>query len=140
MGIPADAGHDAVAALIKLASDFLATRGHLLRCIFTREDGPGKGPHAQYSMEHPARVGAVIFRALAKMEGSPRPILCRGRQWPGRTGAENALHRGSGLAFRSNPQVFAFHLDMALSYALKGARCHHRRAYAGQERTSRVGP
>ena len=121
MGIPADAGHDAVAALIKLASDFLATRGHRLRWIFTREDGPGKGPHAHILWSIPPELARAFFGRWPRWKARlARSYAVAGNGRGGRVLKTRSIG-GSGLAFRSNPQVFAFHLDMALSYALKGA-------------------
>lgn len=121
MGIPAEAGHDAVAALIKLGSDFLATKGHRLRWIFTREDGQGKGPHAHILWHVPPELARVFFERWPSWKARlARSFAVAGHGRGGRVIKTRCIG-GTGKAFRSNPQLFAFHLEMALGYALKGA-------------------
>lgn len=121
MGIPAEAGHVAVAALIKLGSDFLATKGHRLRWIFAREDGPGKGPHAHILWHVPPELARAFFGRWPSWKARlARSYAVAGHGRGGRVIKTRCIG-GSGMAFRSNPQAFAFHLDMALGYALKGA-------------------
>lgn len=121
MGIPAEAGHAAVASLIKLGADFLATKGHRLRWAYTREDGPGKGPHAHILWHVPPELSRAFFARWphwkAKLARSyARPGLGKG----GRVLFTRCIG-GSALAYRSNPQAFAYHLDKAIGYVLKGA-------------------
>jgi hypothetical protein len=121
MGIPDTAGHDALAALIKLCSDFLATKGQRLRWAYTRENGPEKGPHAHILWHVPPQLARAFFgrwlRWKAKLAQSyAKPGVGRG----GRVCKTRCIG-GSSKAYRSNPQAFAFHLDQAIGYALKGA-------------------
>ena len=121
MGIPAEAGHDAVAALIKYGSDYLATKGHRLRWIFTREDGPDKGPHAHILWHVPPELARAFFGRWPSWKARlARSFALTGHGRGGRVLKTRCIG-GTGQAYRSNPQAFAFHLDLALGYALKAA-------------------
>jgi hypothetical protein len=121
MGIPNERGHDAVAALIKLASDYLATKGFRLHWAVTRENGPRKGAHAHILWHIPYEV-AKPFHGRWR---SWKARLARSYAKPelGRGGQVLMTRRigGTARAYLSNPQAFAFHLDQVLGYVMKGA-------------------
>jgi hypothetical protein len=121
MGIPNERGHDAVAALIKLASDYLATKGFRLHWAVTRENGLRKGAHAHILWHIPYEV-AKPFHGRWR---SWKARLARSYAKPelGRGGQVLMTRRigGTARAYLSNPQALAFHLDQVLGYVMKGA-------------------
>lgn len=121
MGIPAERGHDAVAALIKLGSDYLASKGHRLRWTFTREDGPGKGPHAHILWHVPPDLARAFFGRWPSWKARLRRSYAVAGEGRGGRVLKTRCIGGSNTAYRSNPQLFAYHLDRALGYVLKGA-------------------
>ena len=121
MGIPAERGHDAVAALIKLGSDYLASKGHRLRWTFTREDGPGKGPHAHILWHVPSDLARAFFRRWPSWKAKLKRSFAVVGQGRGGRVLKTRCIGGSGTVYRSNPQLFAYHLERTLGYAMKGA-------------------
>jgi hypothetical protein len=121
MGIPDESGHEAIAALIKYASDYLKTKGHNLTWAYIRENGAGKGPHAHILWHIPPNISRPFFKRwrhwkekLAKAYAQP------GIGHGGRVLKTRCIG-GSERAFISNPQTFAFHLNEVIGYILKGA-------------------
>ena len=121
IGIPNSAGHDAVATLIKLASDYLAVNGYRLHWIYTRENGLDKGAHAHILWHIPPAQSKGFFKRWPKWRA--KLIQRYSRLGTGRGGRAIMTRPigGSQKAYGSNYQAFSFHLDQTLGYVLKGA-------------------
>jgi hypothetical protein len=121
MGIPSEKGHDAISALIKLASDWMKTKGHRLCWIVTRENGPDKGPHAHILWHIPHSLSRAFFARWphwkAKLKAS-YAVPGVGRK--GRVLKTKCIG-GTAKTYVNNAQLFSFHLHEVLSYVLKGA-------------------
>jgi hypothetical protein len=121
MGIPDASGHDAVAALIKYASDYLKTKGHRLTWVYTRENGAGKGAHAHILWHIPSTVSGPFFKRWKHWKNKLAKAFAKPGIGRGGRVLKTRCIGGSEHAFISNPQSFAFQLDHVVGYILKAA-------------------
>ena len=109
---------------VKLASDWLATKGEKMLWVWVREIGLKYGSHVHLLFHLPPKLAEAFnklqprwIRVLTQIRASARARL--GRQTKG-----TVLTRrigGSLGAYRTRPEVFACELRKLLSYVLKGA-------------------
>lgn len=105
----------ATGRFIKLASDWLATRGGRFAWAWVRENGDGKGSHVHILLHVPP----ALARGFAAMQ---RRWLKRITSKPYRPGTIKSERVGGSLrAAETVPEHYAANLDAALAYVLKGA-------------------
>jgi hypothetical protein len=115
-GLTDDQVAHATGRLIKLASDWLRTKGVKAAWAWVREndDGDGsKGSHVHILLHSPdtVSIGRMWRRWLRKVTGQP---YRRGVVHTSRIG-------GTVNCYKSNPALYAANLDTVLAYVCKGA-------------------
>jgi hypothetical protein len=125
MNIPADKGQEAVAKLINLARDYLATKGARLYWVCTREDGRDKRGHAHIIWHIPPEHRKAFFarwrswRALLATKFAHDDAAIGGHE--GQRIMKTRCIGGTALAYASNSDAFTHALAYVLGYILKGA-------------------
>lgn len=117
---------EATAAFIKLASDWLRTRGHKTGSLWVRENPEGKGSHVHIAIHVPAgeTLGRMQRRWLRRIIGKLRNYK-KGSpdgRWRYRKGVikTEPIGRSTRAAF-SDPDGYRLNLENVLAYVLKGA-------------------
>jgi hypothetical protein len=106
---------EATGRLVKLAKDWLRTKGHQFACAWVRENDSGdgsKGSHVHLLCHCPdgLPIGCMWRRWLRKITGKPYRL---GGVHTSRIGGTLNCHRNS-------PATYAANLDVVLAYVVKG--------------------
>ena len=124
LGIPDDLATRAIGRFVKLASDWLATKGERMVWAWVRETGLSKGPHVHLLFHLPVELASGFnarqprwIRLLPQIRAGACARV--GRQQKGTVFSRRI--GGSLGAFRTRPRFFALNLLNTLSYVLKGA-------------------
>lgn len=123
LGIPDCCAARATGQYIKLASDYLASKGERLRWVWVRENGISKGSHVHILMHIPDAVAPAFFRRWFDWK---RRLIARfgdGAKRTGRMPSRPILTEriGRKSSQTEQPEAFEQNLRWVVGYILKGA-------------------
>ncbi len=124
LGIPDSLATRAIGRFVKLASDWLATKGEKLLWVWVREIGRKYGSHVHLLFHLPPELAGAFnklqpgwIRVSSQIRAGARARLGRLEK-----GSVFTLRIGGSLgAYQTKPEAFASDLRNVLSYVLKGA-------------------